>query len=489
MSNPRSPAAAAGKRLLDAILRNHLRSFIAKVFGQLDPGTTYSANWHIDAIAWHLEQVRLGHIRRLIIAMPPRSLKSIAASVAFPAFVHGHQPERRLICVSYASDLATKLHNDYRTVIRSPWYRDLFARTQISRDADSETQLTARGGRMATSVGGVLTGRGADIIVIDDPLKASDAASALRREAVNDWYRSTLISRLNNKTTGAIVIVTQRLHLDDLVGYVLSTGEEWTVLELPAIAGADLQIQVGDDRWHMFGKGEALHPEREPLQTLDTLRRELGSDAFSAQYLQQPVPPGGSMFRRSWVCRYDRLPSLQAGDQIIQSWDTASKDGPANDWSVCSTWLRQGGHHYLVDLYRDRLDYPALRSRARALAARFKPTMVLIEDMGVGTALIAELRQAGVNVAPVRPALSKEARASIEAATFEGGRVFFPHHAPWLSELETELFAFPGSRHDDQVDSIAQALAYKPHTWARTSTAFIEPDGTVTPYRPRGMHK
>jgi predicted phage terminase large subunit-like protein len=368
-------------------------------------------------------------------------------------------------------------------VVRSQWYRELFPLTRISRDSENETVLKNFGGRMATSIGGVLTGRGADIILIDDPLKASDAASAPRREAVKDWYRATLISRLNDKTNGAIVIVTQRLHLDDLVGYVLSTGEKWEVLELPAIAGPDQRIRIGDNRWHWFREGEVLQAEREPHWVLQNLQRELGSEAFSAQYLQQPVPPGGNMFRRNWVLRYERLPRRDKGDIVLQSWDTASKNGPANDWSVCSTWLRKGGHHYLVDLFRERLDYPALRSRAMALAKQYRPTMVVIEDAGVGPALIAELRQSGINVVANRPELAKEARAAVQAATFEGGRVHFPVRAPWLSTLEAELFAFPGSRHDDQVDSIVQALAYRKPAHASTSVSIIDAAGRIRPLK------
>lgn len=482
MANRSEPQVPSDRRLLEAILRNYLPSLIAKAFSQLDPGTTFLPNWHIDAIAWHLEQVRLGRIRRLIITMPPRSLKSIAASVAFPAFVHAHHPDRRLICVSYASDLATKLHNDYRAVLRSPWYRELFPQTRIRRDSESETVLTATGGRLATSVGGVITGLGADIIVIDDPLKASDAMSLPRREAVNNWFRSTLISRQNDKKTGAIVIVTQRLHMDDLVGYVLGGEEAWTVLELPAIASSDRRIQIGDDRWHMFRAEEVLHPEREPREVLEGLRRELGSYAFSAQYLQQPVPLGGNMFKRSWIRRYDRCPPLGEG-QIVQSWDTAGKTATTNDWSVCVTLLRWKGAFYILDVTRERLDYPALKQKAVALARQYRPRMVLVEDAGVGTALIAELRHLGINVRSVSATIGKEARAAVEAAKFEGGRVLLPAKARWLPDFEAELFSFPGGRHDDQVDALCQALAYNVPTLAATKVYVVGVDGRVVPAR------
>jgi predicted phage terminase large subunit-like protein len=458
--------------VLAGLLRQRLSSFVARVFAQLDPNTIFHRNWHIDAIAWHLEEVRHGRIKRLIVTMPPRSLKSITASVAFPAFVHGHHPERRFICVSYASELAAKLQNDYRIIVEQAWYRSLFPGVRIKRSTESEVTLTATGGRLASSVGGVLTGRGADIIVIDDPLKAGDAMSALRREAVNDWYRTTLISRLNDKNDGAIIIVTQRLHIDDLVGHVTENDDQWVVLNLPAIARNDQRIRIGDNQCHLFRKGELLQPIREPLAVLERMRREGGADAFSAQYLQEPVPPGGHMFLRAWVKRYIWPLAPLAGDHILQSWDTASKEGPANDWSVCTTWRKRDGLFYLIDVFRQRVDYPNLKRSAIQLGQTYKPRMILVEDMGVGSALIPELRLAGLNVRPVVPKLDMQARAAVQTSKFEGGRVYLPDKASWLSSYQEELFAFPGARHDDQVDSTVNALEYEPPRTPVTITTF-----------------
>lgn len=279
---------ADAEALVQALVREHFPGFIRKSFTTLNPGGVYRDNWHIRAIAYRLEQIRLGEIRRLIITMPPRSLKSISASISFPAYVHGHDPAREIVCVSYAQELATKLQNDYRNILASEWYQRAFPATRLGRwkDAESEVMLTGRGTRIATSIGGALTGRGADIVVIDDPLKAADAMSELKRSSVNDWFSSTLLSRLNDKLTGSIVIVTQRLHADDLVGHVLDvSGDDWTVLELPAIAPANAVIPIGQNRYHHRRADEVLHPEREPRHVLDAIRRDLGSEAFYAQYL------------------------------------------------------------------------------------------------------------------------------------------------------------------------------------------------------------
>jgi hypothetical protein len=200
--------------VLDEILRTDFSRFIEMCFRTLNPGTGFLMNWHIEAIAWHLEQVRLGKIKRLVVTMPPRSAKSISGSVAFPAFVHGHDPTNRIITVSYAQTLSSTLHNDYRRIITSPWYKRVFTQTRVDpkKDTEFELSLTRRGGRIATSVGGSVTGRGGDIIIVDDPLKADDAKSEPLRTKVNEWYSNTLLSRLDQKREGAIIIVTQRLH-------------------------------------------------------------------------------------------------------------------------------------------------------------------------------------------------------------------------------------------------------------------------------------
>jgi predicted phage terminase large subunit-like protein len=451
------------KLVLDELLKSNFRFFVQKSFQTLNPGTPYLHNWHIDAIAWHLEQVRLGAIKRLIINMPPRSAKSISASVAFPAFVHAHNPTTKIIAVSYAQNLATKLHNDYRSIVSSAWYRNLFPDTRIDpkKDTEQEVRLTARGNRFATSVGGVITGRGGDIIVIDDPLKPEEAMSDARRTAVNDWYSGTLLSRLNQKKHGAIVIVTQRLHVDDLVGHVTQIDDHgWTILNLPAIAPEDQVIPTGKGLAHGRMKGDLLHPEREDQTVLDELRASIGSATFEAQYQQQPVPPSGNMFKRDWLSSYPYLPEVTEDDTIFQSWDTASKTGPENDWSVGTTWLHSNGLYYLIDVYREKLNYPDLKAKMINKAQEYDPRVVLIEDAGVGTGLLEDLRREGIDAVAVSATKDKVTRAHIQTPKFESRRVLFPNFAPWLSALEAELLAFPSGRHDDQVDSITQALAY-----------------------------
>jgi predicted phage terminase large subunit-like protein len=442
--------------------RTDFASFIGKCFHTLAPGSPFQMNWHIAAVAYRLEQVRLGKIRRLIINMPPRSLKSVMSSVAFPAFVLGHDPSKRLIAVSYGSDLAIKHSNDFRAIVNSQWYQRVFRQTRVSRLKNTELEVTTTkyGFRLATSIDGTLTGRGGDIVVVDDPLKPIDALSDARRERVNDWYNNTLLSRLDDKREGAIIIVMQRLHMDDLTGILCRTSDEWTVLSLPAIAEQDERVQIGADRYHVRRAGNLLHAEREPIAILDSIRSQLGSDTFAAQYQQEPIPPGGALIKRNWVGRYEQPPALDSSSQVLQSWDTAAKEGGENDFSVATTWLMQRNKYYLIDVMRGRFNYPTLRARAVWHARAHGANKILIEDTGVGTALIAELQNEGLPAIAVKPELDKLTRMSIQSAKFESGQVFFPSQAPWLADLESELFAFPNARHDDQVDSISQALAH-----------------------------
>jgi hypothetical protein len=291
-------AMVSEERKFQALLRSDFRAFVHKAFTTLCPGQNYVSTWHVEAIAWQLERARRGEIRRLIINMPPRSLKSIMASVAFPAFVLGHDPSRRIICVSYSGDLSRKHSNDFRALLESSWYRRTFPNARIGpyKNSETEIELTERGFRLATSVGGTLTGRGGDIIIIDDPLKPDDALSETKRSAANQWFANTLLSRLDDRRTGAIAIVMQRVHMDDRTGFLLSQSSEWELLSFPAIAEFEETIALGNGHSHRRQFGEALS------------------------------------LKRHWVRRYgDELPPPAEQLMTVQSWDVASKGGPDND--------------------------------------------------------------------------------------------------------------------------------------------------------------
>ena len=448
-------------RLVDALCRTDFVSFIRKTFHTLAPGALLQMNFHIYALAYYLELVRLGVITRLIINLPPRSLKSIVASVAFPAFVLGRDPTKQVIAISYDLNLAAKHARDFRAVVNGPCYRGLFPLTQPEKDTELEFLTTQRGFRLATSVDLTLTGLGCDIAILDDAQSAINAQSENRLSRDYEWYGANFPYRLNDKKTGAIVFVTQRLHDDDLVGRELRSGEPWTVLKISAIAEQEERIQIGPDKYHVRRVGDVLHAEREPLSVLEPIRT-FHPEQFAAQYQQAPLLPGGVIVKRTLVRYYDALPLRDLSSVILQSWDTAAKLGDPNSWSVCTTWLCQKGRYYLMHVLRERLEYSALKERANAHARAYKANKIVIEDAGAGTFLIQELKKLGLPVVAVRPERDKKTRLLMQLAKFEAGLVFFPRQAPWLPEYEAEIFAFPNVRFDDQVDSTSQALAADP---------------------------
>jgi predicted phage terminase large subunit-like protein len=460
--NRPGPEAGLQLRALDAACRTDFATFIGKCCDTLSPGRPFFPNWHISAFAHNLERVRNGEIKRLIITAPPRSLKSIASSVALPAYMLGHDPTRRLIVVSYSADLAIKHANDFRQIVTAQWYRRVFPNMRISRTKNTEFEtVTTQGGyRLATSVDGTVTGRGGDVLIVDDPQKPTDGDA--RREHVNLVFNKVLLSRLDDQREGAMIVVMQRIHPDDLAGRILRTSpEEWTQLNIPAIAEQEEAIEIGFNKSHTRRIGESFHPDRCSISDLERTRGQIGPEIFAAQFQQAPVPPGGTIVKREWVQRYDQLPN-PSSCVVLQSWDTATKDGVQNDYSVCTTWLHhENKNYFLKDVLRDRFDYPTLKALAITHARQQKPHIILVEDAGIGTALVLELKAAGLQAIAVKPEYDKKTRMAIQSGKFESGHVFFPKQASWLADLELELFAFPFSLHDDQVDSISQALAHK----------------------------
>jgi len=446
----------------ETMLRRDLSTFVARCFYDLNPQTALAMNWHLEVIAAKLAAVWNGEIRRLIINLPPRSLKSLMSSIAFPAWCLGHDPSAQILCVSYAQDLADKLARDCRSIMMSPWYQRIFpTRLAPHRQAVQEFLTTRQGYRLATSNGGVLTGRGADIILIDDPLKPEEALSDAQRQAANDWFSHTLYSRLNDKREGAIVIIMQRLHEDDLVGHVLEQ-EPWEVVRFPAIAEADEVHEIETiwgPRTYIRRQGEALHPEREPLDTLDRIRRTIGEYNFAGQYQQSPAPLGGGLVKREWFTCYDEKDLPERFDQIVQSWDTANKVTELSDFSVCTTWGIKGKNVYLLYVLRERLKYPDLKRAVREQQSLFNATVVLIEDKASGTQLIQELNVDGCrSVTSYKPECDKIMRLHAQTAMIENGFVYVPEGASWLAGYLHEMSVFPNGKHDDQVDSTAQFL-------------------------------
>lgn len=448
------------KQILLAASREELFTFVDRAFHTLNPGQSFVPALYVRALCRQLERVESGEVTRLAIALPPRHLKSQVASVCFPAWALGRDPCRRIIGASYESSLAETFSKQCREVMLSAWYQEAFPRARLHPQMQTKAELgtTRHGYRLATSVGGPLTGKGGDILIIDDPLKADEAPSEANRRAVHHWYRGTLSSRLDNPKEGAIILVAQRLHVDDLFGHVVDP-ETWEVLELPAIARKSENIDVGAPVPWDREPGEILDPERVGEVELARIETELGSYLFQAQYQQNPQMPEGNLIKLEWFRRYEIEDCPETFDRIVQSWDTASVPGEGNSYSVSTTWGFLGKRLYLLDVLRRQLNYPDLKKTIVWHQKHYGAELVILEYAQSGVSLFQDLRKDGCDwIDTLKPAGDKETRAVQQSAKIEQGRVYLPAAAPWLQAFEDELAQFPHGKHDDQVDSLTQVL-------------------------------
>jgi predicted phage terminase large subunit-like protein len=447
---------------LQALLARDLTSFTEFAFGVVRPGVPLKRNWHLGAVAYTLSQLATGYSRRLIITLPPRSLKSLCTSVALPAWFLGHYPWERVVVVSYSDFLSRTHANDFRRVVNHPLYQATFPAMRLDRDTDREITTMERGKRIATSIDGTLTGLGGNLIIIDDPIKLGDAMSDAVRERVIEWFRSTLLTRGDDKSETRIVVVMQRVHQNDLVGYLQEQGG-FEVLNLPAIATKTETYDLDLGRTYTRLQGELLHPAHESVDTLIELKREMGPIAFSAQYQQAPIPPGGTIIKRKWLKTYDEL-RWRPGDGIVMSWDIALSEMETGDYSACVVFLVRNEVYFILEVVRGRLPFETLKRKIIELKKRYDPSTLLIEESPISLGLIQSLREQSINVTTYQPETDKRARLISQTDLFVGGSIRLPQRAPWLEEFIAELLAFPGG-HDDQVDALTQGLDWRRRNW------------------------
>ncbi len=449
----------------NAIVRSDFRLFFERTFAELHPGTPYQDNWHMQAILYVLNQVLLGQAERVIITMPPRYGKSLATSVAMTAYMLGQDPTKRIITACYALELAEKLSMDTRRIMESPFYQNAFPDTRIGKGKNTSTHFsTTKGGsRYATSLGGSVTGMGADILIVDDLMKASILPSAKELDNASDYLQGTLFSRLNDKVNGQIVVIMQRLHEDDPVGRLIRNGG-WEILNLPAIAEHDEDILIAPGKHYNRRKGEVLHAQREPMPVLQRIAEEMGPRVFGAQYQQRPVPAGGGIVEWSWFEEYDELPAEDPSYITVSSWDTAMVVSGSSSYTVGTTWRCYGDQYYLIDVWRHRRSSSELPDVIHNHALEHDPDLVLIESTNGSAALIHTLRRHSLlNIMSVKPDGSKAERMEAESPVLAAGRVHVPRQAEWLEAFRSEVIKFPEGQHDDQIDSLSQFLL-----WART---------------------
>lgn len=465
----KAPDPITTEQALPALLRQRFDLFLRFAFREIAGNRPFTPSWHLDAIEHQLHRLDDGDISQLIVTIPPRHLKSITISVVWVAWMLGRHPQTRFTCASYALELSEKHARDCLKIIESSWYRKAFPNVRLTKRATLDFETQAGGGRLSTSIGGVLTGRGGDWIIIDDPMKADDALSEVMRENVRDWFSNTLRQRADDDRTRYIVVM-QRLHEDDLAGHLLHQGG-WEELRLAAIATEDQRVALTRGRFHQRRDGYALTPTRQSLAFLEKRKAE-EPYVFAAQYQQDPVGRIGAFVNSDWFGVYDIEP--RAGI-VIQSWDTAIKTTVRSDWSVGITARWYQGRLYILDVYRKRVEYGELLSAIRSSCARYGVNRLLIEDAASGQQLIQQLRAEAGPLLPypiaVTPVGDKLVRFEARASQIQAGQVVLPRTAPWRADFVAEITAFPGGRYDDQADALAQMLANLPPSSAATINA------------------
>jgi predicted phage terminase large subunit-like protein len=449
------------RRIVDDLCRRDFRSFAIRAFPVLEGGLL-ELSPHIDFICRLLEKVYESEVRRALVCIPPRYLKTYLISIAYTAWLLGKNPKTRILCASYAASLAEKFSGDTLRLMRSPFYRRLFPGTVLDPKLQNKTEIgtTVGGYRLATSVGGTATGRGAHIFIADDLLKASEAHSPTARESCIHWFNSTIHSRYDHPKKGKVIVVAQRLHAEDLPGHLIAKGG-WEELILPAM-NPKKQVYdiVSGGRRALFESGRILQPTRHDEKDLAQLKKDMGEHDFEAQYNQRPLPPGGYIFKNVWVKRYQNVPGPAQVEALIQSWDTAYQGDETNSYTVCTTWAKCPDGYYLLDVWRDRPNFVDLVNQVKIQKAKWKAKLVIVEKKASGISLLEYFNKTGNQpwLLSREPEKGKVERAQEQTVKFEQGRVWLPVDAPWLAACEAELFQFPHCKFDDQVDSIVQFL-------------------------------
>ena len=461
------------------LAERHLSEFIKQMWVGLDPHP-YVHNWHIDAISEHLEAVFYGEILRLLINIPPRHMKSIGFSVAFPAWCWIKKAELQFLFSSYASVLSIRDGVKCRRIIDSPLYQQRWG-NKFTLTSDQNTKIrfdNDQGGyRLSTSVDGMTTGEGGDIIGIDDPNNVKEAESDLTRNSTNSWFDEVMQSRFNDPKTGALVAIQQRTHANDLSGHIMKKyGNEYTYLILPAEYEVNSKRKNSLRTFHGFTdprkeEGELLWPSRFGKDEIDRLKLGLGSYAAAGQLQQRPSPREGGVVPVEKFRRYTKLPNKEEFIRLSVIADTANKDEEIHDYSCLELWGETSGGLYLIYIWRKKVLFPELKRRAIIYCEEFRPHEVLVEDKQSGTSLIQCLREeTKIPVIKVDPgSFSKVIRMENEAMSIEAGLVWipestntsmnwFPYPPLWLVDFEDECVQFPMGEHDDMVDPMSMYL-------------------------------
>ena len=411
---------------------------------------------HSRMIVEQLERVERGEIDRLMLFLPPRHGKSLLASQLYPSWYLGKHPDRSVIATSYGQELASDFGREVRRFVTDPSHRKIFPGCVVRDDSNAVHRfgLTQGGRYFATGSGGPVTGRGANLFLIDDAVKSDvAAASATERKSLQSWYENVAYTRL--ESGGAIVVIMTRWHESDLAGWLLRehAAENWTVVSLPAVA------EPGDALGR--AEGEPLWPTRFGVERLARTREAIGGAAWCALYQQRPSAATGNIFRREWWRHHTPATLPPHFEEIVLSLDTAYSVKASADYSVGLVLGIGELGFFVLDLWRERCEFPELQRAVEMLHLKWKPNRILVEEKGSGMSLVQQLQtNSRLPIFPVKVDRDKVSRASAVTPLIEAGKVFLPADAEWLADFVDETASFPNAAHDDQVDALTQALNY-----------------------------
>ena len=465
--------ASALRLLLADHLGEGFAAFVKKAWRVLQPQRPLIWSWHYDYLCEILTLVKRRQLLRVIINIPPRTLKSTLVTILFPAWVWITEPEHNFLTASYSLDLSSEHSVVRRSLLQSAWYQRLFGdRFQLAGDRNQVSQYAnnRRGQMVASSVGATVMGRGCDTAILDDPVSADQALSDTERSSTNNWIDGTLRSRLNEPATGAIVLVMQRLHQLDPTGFVLEHEPAlWTPVRFPLEAEEDETWTFPiSGRVVYRKKGEILMPERFPPETVEQLRsRRL---VYAGQYQQSPSCAEGNLIRRSEVCYYDGVDSRtgvadeklpESFDRKIISVDCSFKDTANSDFVAIAVIGVLGRKRYVLNVVNQRLDAAATEAEIRRQREVHRPvSAVLVEDKANGPAIIQRLKVNVPGVIEIDPQGGKTARMYAAAAEWQAGDWYVSRNAAWTEPFIDQITMFPAARHDDMVDAMTQAAAW-----------------------------
>lgn len=464
--------APSAKQAYLAAIKSDFLVFLQQAFETLYPNQHFYMNWPIEAVVHVLECSLAGQAPRLVINLPPRHLKSFLVSICWPAFLLTRDPSLKIFCVSYSDELARTIARDFRRVVESRWYCSLFPQVKLTKVTENEVVTDQGGYRAALSVHGSITGRGADLIIVDDPSRPEDMGSDAARNKLNDWFMSTLLSRRDDKLRSGLIIVMQRMHVMDLSGFIEATGEVRT-LSLPAIAPHDEVIELRNGDVYRRRRGEVLQPERESREALEQLRRSMGAANFAAQYQQAPLMPDGEWFRRPWFEYVDKPARFALEGEFCISIDSAQSTSSTADFTALLVAYIYRRKLLVVRVDRGRFDYEMLKLKTLDLIRRLhrpgKPVYVVVETAGSGISLaqyLVDHRDERFRFEGYRPRGSKQERAWRVLSAAERGIQIMnaPGENGWVQPFLNELMTFPNGANDDQVDALVQLLSMR---WVR----------------------